>query len=112
MLFRSAEPSWADYVMGAVEAEQRVMALDGIGCQPVLISATTEEMLEWIGDGLRSQAVAFPEKNGPIAWPKCSRTASLSQFPAALARCFGSKPPPISLLDSRNSKNQDLVHDT
>jgi hypothetical protein len=80
-----AQPLWADHVMGVVEAGERIKALDGIGCQPVLISATTEEVLEWIGDGLQSQALAFPEMNGPIAWPKCSLTTSLSLFPAALA---------------------------
>jgi hypothetical protein len=68
-----AGPSWADYVMGVVEAEERIKALDGIGCQPVLISAMTEEMLELIGDGLKSKELAFPEKNGLIAWPKCPR---------------------------------------
>ena len=64
-----AEPSWAEHVLGVVEAEERIKPLDSIGCQPVLISATTEEMLEWIGDGLKSKELAFPEKNGPIAWP-------------------------------------------
>jgi hypothetical protein len=66
-----AEPSWADHVLGVVETEERIKQLDGIGCQPVLISATTEEMLEWIGDGLKSKELAFPEKNGPVVWPKC-----------------------------------------
>jgi len=65
-----AEPSWAEHVLGVVEAEERIKALDGIGCQPVLISATTEEMLEWIGDGLRSKSLSFPVKNGPIHWPQ------------------------------------------
>ena len=72
-----AEPSWAEHVLGVIETEERIKALDGIGCQPVLISATAEEVLEWIGDGLKSQALSFPEKNGPITWPKCSLTASL-----------------------------------
>ena len=63
-----AEPSWADQVLGVVEAEERIVPLDGIGCQPVLISATTEEFLEWIGNGLRSQRLSFPQKNGPIVW--------------------------------------------
>ena len=67
-----AEPSWADHVLGIVEAEERIKPLDGIGCQPVLISATTEEMLEWIGKGLQSQILGFPETNGPITWPNCS----------------------------------------
>jgi hypothetical protein len=64
-----AEPSWAEHILSVVEADERIKTLDGIGCQPVLISATTEEVLEWIGNGLKSQALSFPEKNGPIIWP-------------------------------------------
>jgi hypothetical protein len=55
-----------------VEAAERIKPLDGVGCLPVLISATTEEVLEWIGDGLRSKALSFPQKNGPIIWPSRS----------------------------------------
>jgi hypothetical protein len=76
-----AEPSWAEHVLGVIEAEERIKPLDGIGCQPVLISATTEEMLEWIGNGLKSQALIFPEKNGPIFWPQYSPMASLNSSP-------------------------------
>ena len=67
-----AEPSWAEHVLGVVEAAERIKPLDGVGCQPVLISATTEEVLEWIGDGLKSQVLSFPEVNGPILWPNRS----------------------------------------
>jgi hypothetical protein len=80
-----AEPSWAEHVLGVVEAEERIKPLDGIGCQPVLISATTEEVLEWIRDGLRSWALRFPEKNGPITWPVYSLMVSLNPPPAELA---------------------------
>ena len=73
-----AEPSWAEHVLGVVETEERIKPLDGIGCQPVLISATTEEVLEWIGNGLRSKALSFPEKNGPIIWPNRSWQQVLS----------------------------------
>jgi hypothetical protein len=75
-----AEPSWAEHVLGVVELEERIKALEGIGCQPVLISATTEEVLEWIGDGLRSCVLIFPERNGPIVWPRFTLSPSL--FPA------------------------------
>ena len=75
-----AEPFWAEHVLSVAEAEQRIKVLDGIGCQPVLISATTEEVLEWIGDGLRSCALIFPERNGPIVWPRFALSPSL--FPA------------------------------
>ena len=77
-----AEPSWAEHILGVVEAEERIKALDGVGCQPVLISATTEEVLDWIRDGLRSRALGFPEKNGPITWPIYSLMVGLNPSPA------------------------------
>jgi hypothetical protein len=43
-----ADPAWADHILGIVEGKKRIEEIDGIGCQPVLISATTEEVLEWI----------------------------------------------------------------
>jgi hypothetical protein len=67
-----ADPSWADHILGIVEGKKKIEEIDGIGCQPVLITATTEEMLEWIGRGLRSQMLAFPESNSPIRWPQSS----------------------------------------
>jgi hypothetical protein len=66
------EPAWADYVLGVIEDEGRIKDLDGIGCQPVLVSATTDEVLEWIGDGLHSEALRLPENNGPVIWPRFS----------------------------------------
>ena len=64
------DPSWGDYVLGVVEARKRISEIDGIGGQPVLISATTGEMLEWIGEGLRTKELNFPDRNGPIRWPR------------------------------------------
>ena len=63
-----AEPSWASYVLGRVEKEKRLQDLDGIGCQPVLISATAEEILGWVNHGIRAEALSLPERNGPIRW--------------------------------------------
>jgi hypothetical protein len=65
-----ADPAWADYVLGVVEQKKRIEAIDGIGCEPVLISATTEETLGWIGQGLRSHMLAVPDTNRPIRWPR------------------------------------------
>jgi hypothetical protein len=67
-----ADPTWADHILGVVEGKKRIEEIDGIGCRPVVISATTEEMLEWIGHGLRSEMLAFPESNSPIRWPRYS----------------------------------------
>ena len=71
------DPAWAEHVLRVVESEERIKPLDGIGCQPVLISATTEEVLEWIGDGLKSHVLSLPEKNDPVRWPQYSTLFSV-----------------------------------
>ena len=73
-----ADPTWADHILGIVEGKKRIEEIDGIGCEPVLISATTEEMLAWIGVGLRSRALTFPEGNGNVIWPPYSIAAALN----------------------------------
>ena len=80
-----ADPTWADHILGIVEGNMRIEEIDGIGCQPVLISVTTEEVLEWIGDGLRSRFLSFPIRNGPISWPRFTLTAALNTTPAGPA---------------------------
>jgi hypothetical protein len=65
-----AGPAWADHILGVVERKKRVEEIDGIGCKPVLVSATTEEMLEWIGGGICSGEVAFPSELGSVVWPR------------------------------------------
>jgi hypothetical protein len=80
-----ADPAWGDHVLGVLERKKRAEDIDGIGCEPVLISATTEEMLEWIGDGLRSQALAFPCTGGPVCWQRFSFPELLRSAIAAAA---------------------------
>jgi hypothetical protein len=65
-----ADSGWADHILGVVEGKKRIEEIDGIGCEPVLISATTEEILEWIGQGLRSRVLTFPDTNRRIRWPQ------------------------------------------
>jgi len=77
-----AIPEWANSILGIVEAKGRIAEIDGIGCQPVMISATTEDLLDWIGQGLRSRALLLPDLQGPIVWPKCSLTEALIKQPA------------------------------
>jgi hypothetical protein len=78
-----ADPAWVDYVLGIVERKKRIEEIDGIGCEPVLISAATEEMLQWIGEGLRSQVLAFPTSSGPILWRRYSLAEVLKPAPAS-----------------------------
>lgn len=67
-----ADPSWAAHILQIVEEKRRIDELDGIGCQ-------TEEMFEWIGDGLRNRALTLPDNQGPIVWPRYSLTALLDE---------------------------------
>jgi hypothetical protein len=89
-----ADPAWADHILGIVEGKKRIEEIDGIGCQPVLISAASEEVLEWIGEGLRSRVLSFPERNGPIVWPRFALWASL--FPASSTNGLIGSGPPVS----------------
>lgn len=72
-----AIPEWADSVLRILESEGRVQGVDGIGCRPVVVQATTEEVLDWIGSHLRSQVLTFPDCKGTIGWPRYSLAESL-----------------------------------
>ena len=73
-----ADPAWADHILEIVERKKRIEEIDGIGCQPVLITATTDEMLEWIGEGFVSRMLSLPGENGPIIWPRYTLVGLLS----------------------------------
>ena len=76
------EPTWADHVLAVMEKEDRIKPIDGIGCRPVLVSATTDEVLERIGDGLRSKELTFPNATGPVCWRRFSlKEILLSDMP-------------------------------
>lgn len=74
-------PEWAEHICEVLEAEGRFQQLDGVGCEPVLVSATADEMLAWISAALKSGVIAFPEENGPIKWSKHRLFETLHQIP-------------------------------
>ena len=81
------DPAWAGNVLSVIEKEERIKDIDGIGCEPVLISASAEEVLGWIGEGLRGRALEFPRDNGPIRWPSFQESGfrhKASQFTSHL----------------------------
>jgi hypothetical protein len=67
-----ALPDWAGVIVRVLEVHNRIMPLDGIGCCPVIITASTDELLEWLEAGVRGGELVFPDKNGPIRWPRTS----------------------------------------
>jgi hypothetical protein len=72
-----AVPEWADSLLQILESESRIEEIDGIGCRPVVVRATTEEALDWIGGHLRSRALTFPDSKGTIGWPDYSLAEAL-----------------------------------
>jgi hypothetical protein len=75
-----AVPDWAEHICGILEAEGRFLPLDSIGFEPMLVTATADEMLVWISAALKSGAIAFPEENGPVKWPKHSLFETLCRI--------------------------------
>lgn len=63
-----AVPEWAEGMVRILKDQNRVTPLDGIGCAPILVTASAEEILEWMESGVTLGSLRFPEKNGPIQW--------------------------------------------
>jgi hypothetical protein len=72
-----AHPQWADHILRIIENKRKIEEIDGIGCEPVVISATTEDVLEWVSEGLRSGTLSLPGQTGPIVWPRYSLARAL-----------------------------------
>jgi hypothetical protein len=62
-------PDWAEELTRILREKGRLRPVDGIGCSATEISATGEELLEWLEIGVRDKTFPFPEVNGPIRWP-------------------------------------------
>ena len=64
-----ADPRWGAAIMDTLEREEKVQEIEGIGCQPVIIHATRESLLDAVSSGLGKRDLCFPETNGPVFWP-------------------------------------------
>jgi hypothetical protein len=64
-----ADPRWGSHILAELRRTQKIKSLDGIGCDPVVINVTREELLDQIGRNCADGKLAFPEKNGPVSWP-------------------------------------------
>lgn len=62
-------PEWCRYMMRRLEAEDRIQAMIGYRCEPRRITVTREEILDWIGAGVREGVLRLPAENGPVLWP-------------------------------------------
>jgi hypothetical protein len=65
-----ADPRWSGPILEAMWAEKKIRRLDGIGCKPAAIHGTRDELLARIGQARSQGLLPFPEKNGPVLWPR------------------------------------------
>jgi hypothetical protein len=61
-------PEWAEGMIRALQENGRIAPMDSIGCSAAVVNATCEELLEWMGVGVRRGELSFPDSNGSIRW--------------------------------------------
>ena len=76
-------PEWSPYIMGRLHDEGCITRLNGFNCDPIRVNTSREQLLDWIGQGVKAGNLQFPEKNGPIEWPDYSIGQILRERPAA-----------------------------
>jgi hypothetical protein len=61
-------PEWSVAMLRVLHENKRITPVDGIGCAAAVITATCEELLEWMAAGVRHGEFRFPESNGSVRW--------------------------------------------
>ena len=67
-----AAPEWAERMMELFEEKKRITIPDCIGYRALLVTATAEEVLQWLEELIVQKDLRLPERNGPIVWPQIS----------------------------------------
>jgi hypothetical protein len=74
-------PEWADWFCGQLEKHRVIIPLLGIGCDPVLIKGDKNQFLSWLGHGVQSESLPFPQIAGRIEWPRIELAAIFHRAP-------------------------------
>jgi hypothetical protein len=72
-----AEPRWAVHILGGLERDKKLRSLRGIGCKPAIVQVTRADLMERVGEALKNHVLPFPEKNGPVQWPRLTLEQAL-----------------------------------
>ena len=85
LLGAPADPRWGEIVLGGMRRDKLIRRLEGIGCNPAIILGTRQDLMDRIGKARRAGHLAFPDKNGPILWPRFDirETLTSASRPAA-----------------------------
>jgi hypothetical protein len=70
-------PEWAKGMTHLLVTKGRITPVDAIGCSAVVISATCDELLEWMGSRVGGGELSFPDSNGPIRWSNSALVMAL-----------------------------------
>jgi hypothetical protein len=54
--------------MRILRKKERAAPVDSIGCSAAVVTATSEELMEWMGMDVFRGDLSFRETNGPIRW--------------------------------------------
>jgi hypothetical protein len=80
-----ADPRWSGPILEAMWAEKKIQRLDGIGCTPAAIHGSRDDLLARLGQARSLRLLPFPEKNGPVLWPRYTIRQALEA--SSLAGC-------------------------
>ena len=80
-----ADPRWGEAVLGGMRRDKLIRRLDGIGCNPAIILDTRQDVMDRIGEALRAGPLDFPDRNGPILWPRFDIRRTLASAGRAAA---------------------------
>jgi hypothetical protein len=61
-------PEWAEELTRMLRKEERIKAVESIGCSAAVVVVTDEEILAWMSEVVRRGELSFPPSNGPIQW--------------------------------------------
>ena len=61
-------PEWAAWVMGELKRGQKIRALLGIGCHPVVVYGTKENFMRMISSGLKKKRISIPSESMLLHW--------------------------------------------
>jgi hypothetical protein len=80
-----ADPRWSGPILEAMWTEKKIQRLDGIGCTPAAIQGSRDELLARLGKARSLGLLLFPEKNGPVLWPRYTIEQALKAASLAMS---------------------------
>jgi len=76
-------------VLAQLEEDKKITEVEGIGCEPVTIQVTRDELMECVARGISKGTLPFPEVNGPVLWPQYGLEEALASSSVKDDPCNG-----------------------